>query len=255
MDSLEILLFNELLNEDEVLLEALALEARLMQIRTRNKTNNSGLQGAENSALSYLLRNGDNNSYVAILSLPRETFEQLLCIFGPYYLETRSWRIGHAGRPPTFVQDEARFGLGVVLAFYRGTYELSNLSTFCGIPPSTCSSILHRAELALQKALAVIPEAQIRWPSYAQQVEWSLLVNNKQNLVHNRWGFIDGKNYDVQKPRSDDLQNSLFNGWLHRNLITGTLCFGADGTIVWAKLQQIQLSQLQDFWKSELLHH
>jgi hypothetical protein len=101
-------------------------------------------------------------------------------------LETRNWRIGHAGRQPTFVQDEGRFGLGVLLAFYRGTYELSNhLSTFCGIPPSTCSSILHRAELALQKALAVIPEAQIWWPSYAQQVEWSLLVNNKQNLVHN----------------------------------------------------------------------
>ncbi|DBA00519.1 TPA: hypothetical protein N0F65_006423 [Lagenidium giganteum] len=48
-------------------------------------------------------------------------------------------------------------------------------------------------------------------------------------------GFRDEKNFQVQEPSSSDLQNAYYNGWLHSVLVTGTLCFDADGTIVWAK--------------------
>ncbi|KUF99515.1 Crossover junction endonuclease [Phytophthora nicotianae] len=49
-------------------------------------------------------------------------------------------------------------------------------------------------------------------------------------------GFVDGKNYRVQEPSDVDLQNAHYNGWLHSVLITGTLCYGCDGTLIWAKL-------------------
>ena len=54
-------------------------------------------------------------------------------------------------------------------------------------------------------------------------------------LVEGRFGFIDGKNYSVETPSNADLQNAMYNGWLHATLITGVLCFGVDGTIIWAK--------------------
>jgi len=55
-------------------------------------------------------------------------------------------------------------------------------------------------------------------------------------MVQRKWGFIDGKNYRVQEPTNSDIQNAYYNGWLHCVLVTGTMCFGVDGTIVWARL-------------------
>ena len=49
------------------------------------------------------------------------------------------------------------------------------------------------------------------------------------------WGFIDGKNYKIQKPSDSEQQNSMYNGWLHQAFVTGVMCFGADGTIIWGK--------------------
>jgi hypothetical protein len=39
----------------------------------------------------------------------------------------------------------------------------------------------------------------------------------------------------VQQPPNPDIQNAHYNGWLHAVFMTGTLCFSADGLIVWAK--------------------
>ena len=54
-------------------------------------------------------------------------------------------------------------------------------------------------------------------------------------LVSNRFGYVDGKNLPVQEPTDIDLQNAMYNGWLHCVLVTGVLCFGCDGTLIWAK--------------------
>ncbi|KAE8907809.1 hypothetical protein PF005_g20987 [Phytophthora fragariae] len=39
----------------------------------------------------------------------------------------------------------------------------------------------------------------------------------------------------VQEPPRGDIQNAHYNGWLHAVYVTGTLCFSADGLIVWSK--------------------
>lgn len=102
-----------------------------------------------------------------------------------------------------------------------------------GIPPATLSRYLYLAEMALLRALQSDPLAAIKWPTLEQQRLWAYKVAEKNNLVQGRWGFIDGKNYRVQSPGHLELQNALYNGWLHAVLITGTVCFGVDGTIVW----------------------
>lgn len=85
------------------------------------------------------------------------------------------------------------------------------------------------------KCLRKDPRGRFAWPSKAQQVEWANLVNKKNSFVRGRWGFIDGKNYHIQKPSNSDIQNACYNGWLHATLVTGCFCFGVDGTIVWGK--------------------
>ena len=61
------------------------------------------------------------------------------------------------------------------------------------------------------------------------------MLEKKSSLIKGRWGFIDEKNYPVEKPSNYDMQNAMYNGWLHSTLVTGTLCYGVDGTIVWTR--------------------
>ncbi|KAG3175511.1 hypothetical protein PC128_g17703 [Phytophthora cactorum] len=39
------------------------------------------------------------------------------------------------------------------------------------------------------------------------------------------------------QPPSADLRNAMYNGWLHAGFVTGTICFAADGCIIWSKLK------------------
>ena len=94
---------------------------------------------------------------------------------------------------------------------------------------------LRKAETALLLTLKSIPEALIVWPSMDLQRFWAALVKRKEPLLKKKFGFIDGKNYRVQKPSDAELQNAQYNGWLHSTLVTGVMCFGADGTIIWGR--------------------
>ncbi|RKP17290.1 hypothetical protein ROZALSC1DRAFT_24353 [Rozella allomycis CSF55] len=77
---------------------------------------------------------------------------------------------------------------------------------------------LEESRMALRIAINIIPEAA--------------KLNGRSR---NKWGFVDGKIFRVEKPADANIHNSMYNGWLHQTLITGTICFGADSTIVWAK--------------------
>jgi hypothetical protein len=75
----------------------------------------------------------------------------------------------------------------------------------------------------------------VKWPSKATQVAWAQAIEAKYPRIRGRFGFVDGKNYHVQEPSNADLQNAMYNGWLHSTFITGVLCFGVDGTLIWGK--------------------
>ncbi|KAJ8571386.1 hypothetical protein ON010_g5448 [Phytophthora cinnamomi] len=107
--------------------------------------------------------------------------------------------------------------LGLVLCFYVGSMEQSSLCMMFGAPPSTISRTLRHAEKALAGAL----------DGYAP------LVEAREPLLKHTFGFIDGKNFKVQQPSNADLQNAMGNGWLHTVFVTGTICFAADGCIIW----------------------
>ncbi|EGZ19629.1 hypothetical protein PHYSODRAFT_429323, partial [Phytophthora sojae] len=65
--------------------------------------------------------------------------------------------------------------------------------------------------------------------------ELAKLVEAREPLLKHTFGFIDGKNLRVQQPSNADLQNAMYNGWLHSVFVTGTICFAADGRIIWCK--------------------
>lgn len=103
------------------------------------------------------------------------------------------------------------------------------------MPPFTLSRVVAKAEKALSAALRELPDARITYSSKTQQLLWACKTQAEKPLMYGVWGFVDSKNYRVMASSSVDLQNAHYSGWLHAVLVTGTLCFGVDGTLVWGR--------------------
>lgn len=124
---------------------------------------------------------------------------------------------------------------GLVLYFYASKADDHTICQTFAIPPSTLSRYLSQAESALEVILPHIEDAQIRWPTIAEQRRFAELLEAKEPLVVRKFGFVDGKNFRVKQPSDVELQNAQYNGWLHSVLVTGTLLFGPDGCILWVR--------------------
>ncbi|ETV66240.1 hypothetical protein H257_17222 [Aphanomyces astaci] len=89
------------------------------------------------------------------------------------------------------------------------------------VAPATFARVLVNAEKALSCALKTMPDASIRWPTFAQQTCWAQATEAREQLVTGVFAFVDGKNLPVREPSSSDLQNAHYNGWLHSVFVTG----------------------------------
>lgn len=191
--------------------------------------------------------------------LRRLAFEELLKRFTTFCPIKQGRR--QDGRPPKFQYHHQV--LGLLLRFYACSDNQSALCLVFGAPPAMIPKTPNTAERALVRALSNFHPARIAWPSPHRQVELAWLVEAREPLLLPTFVFIDGKNYrvrdvyvicvcierltptltptlnvrhpQVQQPSQQDLRNALYNGWLHSVLVTGTLCFAADGCIVWDK--------------------
>lgn len=174
---------------------------------------------------------GDDAAFLAVTGLSRPAFSLLLVAFSRHY--THAFTTAQGGRPARLV-DKAD-ALAVVLRFFVEPCTWKALAQIHGLPRSTLNRTLLKAEVALLAAVRELPEACIRWPTLEEQILWAQLVKLKESAVLGRYGFVDGKNFRVQKPTNAELQNAMYNGWLHATLITGVILFGVDGCIAWVK--------------------
>lgn len=179
-----------------------------------------------------MYREGSDSDFITAISLTRDSFEYLLSNFKNHYVFNSG--PSKKGRPPR-VKDH-HCVLSLLLHTYCSPAENKTWSEMFGIVPSTLSRTLLKAEIALLATLNTMREARVEWPSLDDQVRMALAVEAKEPIIKGRWGFIDGKNYHVQEPSNVDVQNGMYNGWLHCVFVTGTVCFSADGLIIWAKL-------------------
>jgi hypothetical protein len=205
----------------------LLLQILRERIRERNSITTDCLVNPKISVWQYFYETGNDENFIHILGINKASFQYLLNFFAQKF--QRKWD-GGKGRPPK-LRNEAI--LGLLLTFYCDRMCQKSLCMEFGIPPSTLSRTLLQAEIALDEALDEIPETRFSWPTLEEQREWADKVNSKYPLVRGRWGFIDGKNLRIRKPPDSEIQNAHYNGWLHATYVTGVLCFGVDGCIVW----------------------
>ena len=211
---------------------ALCLRLRSSLRRDYNIHSSSLLPSVVECPWYIMYSRGSDDDFLNTVSLTRSSFDILLQEFMKHY-EIRSGP-GLLGRPRR-VRD-IHCVLAILLHSYCSPADRKTWSEFFGVHKSTLSRLLNQAENSMLITLQNLRDARIEWPSLEDQRRMAALVNRKEPLIHGRWGFIDGKNYRVEKSGNSDIQNSTYNGWLHACLITNTLCFDADGLIVWANL-------------------
>uniref|UniRef100_H3H7Z6 DDE Tnp4 domain-containing protein n=1 Tax=Phytophthora ramorum TaxID=164328 RepID=H3H7Z6_PHYRM len=207
-------------------------EAWRIAMRSRHYLTADCLDTPCDSAWMLLYLYGSDKNFLNVTSLTRAAFHQLLARFAGFYAirPARS-----RGRPP-----KLRYlhqVLGLLLCFYTGSTKNGTLCMIFGAPPNTLSRTLRKAEEAIALALHGYAPARIAFPSPSAQRKLARLVEAREPLLQHTFGFIDGKNLrntaQVMQPSSADLQNDMYNGWLHSVFVTGTICFAADGCIIW----------------------
>ncbi|ETI48941.1 hypothetical protein F443_07091 [Phytophthora nicotianae P1569] len=199
-------------------------------MRSRHYLTSQCLDTPSESAWMVLFEYGSDLNFLNATSLTRIAFRQLLHRFAACYTIRDP---NSRGRPPKL--QYLHQVLGLMLVFYTGSMEQSSLSMLFGVPPSTLSPTLQRAERVLNQALNDYKPSRIAWPSPAHQAKLAKLVEAREPMLKHTFGFIDDKNLRVQQPSNADMQNAMYNGWLHTVFVTGTICFAADGCIVWSK--------------------
>ena len=204
MDEVGALLLKEIQDDEDELW--LLMQRRILQLRFRSYVTSAGLLKPQGSPWCKLYDHGDDYHFINMTSLDRNSFHKLLDVFKRYY--DFSWKSKKVGRPGSLKTKHEV--LGLVLMFYTATIECKSLCGHFGIPPTTLSRTLRKAETALLLTLKSIPEALIKWPSLELQRFWSVLVSRKEPLLKKKFGFIDGKNYRVQKPSDSEMQNAHF---------------------------------------------
>jgi hypothetical protein len=211
--------------------KALLLMRLRGMIRERSYLTSQALIPSATSPWNQLDKAGTDKNFLNILGLTRGVFDALLHVFSQHYI-IRSGP-GRRGRPTRLL--DKRTVLALLLHFYTSMLDIKILCELFGSPPSTTQRTLRNAEAALELALAEIPDAAIRWPSETEQKMWAGWITTKEPVITKKFGFIDGKNYRVQEPTHSNLQNAMYNSWLHSVFVTSTVAFGADGCIIWMK--------------------
>ncbi|KAG3092507.1 hypothetical protein PI125_g17111 [Phytophthora idaei] len=155
-------------------------------MRTRHYLTSRCLDAPCDSAWMTLYKNGHDSNYLNATSPTRAVFQQLSRRFARFYHIPPSTRRGCTPKLRYYHQV-----LGLLLCFYVG------------------------AEEALSRALDGFAPARIARPSPSHQKELVDMVKAREPLLSHTFGFIDGKNLRVQQPFNADLQNAMYNGWLH----------------------------------------
>ncbi|RHY11309.1 hypothetical protein DYB36_005419 [Aphanomyces astaci] len=207
-----------------------------LRIRRRLKERNfiksvALFESQETSPWYAMYKARDAQSFVPTVSVTPNAFDSIVYYFKDEYAVLS--RPGKSGRPPRIPKKHAV--LAMLLHFYTAAVEGKTLHELFGLAPSTFCQVLRRAEEALAQTLRRIPDASIRWPSKSRKAHWASKANEREPLVQGVFGFVDGKNLRVQEPSNVDLQNAQFNGWLHCVFVTGVLCYGLDGTLIWGR--------------------
>ncbi|KAI0740008.1 hypothetical protein BC629DRAFT_278976 [Irpex lacteus] len=178
----------------------------------------------------------NDRAFITTMGIDVETFDILL---GRGGFATR-WDSHPIPRPDVQAHGNPRLGrrsvdaagaLGLVLHWLNSTMREVSLQQIFALVPSTVNRYIHAAVDVLYDVLEVMPEAKIKWPSTeAECEEYARIIQERHNLLVKAFGVVDGLNLLVETSSDEDMENAMYNGWLHGHYVSNIIVFSPKGT-------------------------
>ena len=119
--------------------------------------------------------------------------------------------------------------LSLILHYLASTMCEISLQQIFGLNPSTVTWYLLFSHQILLQVLHKIPSACIEWPHGETFNRFTCHIVKQHEQLFGAFGFIDGLKLPVKEPFNPDMENSMYNGWLHDHYISNILVFAPDG--------------------------
>jgi hypothetical protein len=187
-----------------------------------------------NTPWQTLYASRNDRAFITTMGLDVATFHHILDHAGFAY----RWDTRPIPRPDVQSHGNPRLGrrsvdasaaLGLALHWLNSTMREVSLQQIFALVPSTVNRYNHAALYNLLDTLRSMPEAKISWPVGEQFEELAKIVRERHNLLLKAFGVVDGLNLPVQVSRDEDMQNAMYNGWLHGHFVSNVIVFGPTG--------------------------
>jgi hypothetical protein len=143
-----------------------------------------------------LYQSADPVSFLHMTGLTRPTFATLLDYL--FDLEVEDFvRRRQRGRPQLLGPEGC---LGLLLFYLGSTINYKHLCMLFGITPSVCSHVINMMLNKVVRRLRSHPIAQVKFPDATKMREFPDMVQEREPLVSNIIGFMDGVSFPAECP-------------------------------------------------------
>jgi hypothetical protein len=126
--------------------------------------------------------------------------------------------------------------LGLYLFYFGSTIGIKQLCLIFGVTPATISRNISKMQELFVKKLKKETYAKVKFPTDEDMSHYAALVHQREPLVHNVIGFIDGMSLPIHCSDDIILQNAAYNGYHHDTMCNNVFAFAPTGKIVYCCL-------------------
>lgn len=199
-------------------------------LRNRHYLTRQGLYSPKFSPWKKLLNCGSNNCFLEMTGFTFEAFRSLTeALFNDELMGIGGAR--SVGRP-TFLNYEDQIGL--YLYFVNSTCKIKHLCQIFGIIPSSAKYYINNMMRRVVRKLKRNAIARVKAPNEAEMANYAQMVFDRDTVVRDVIGFMDGLSIPVQC--SDDVfdQNAYYNGYHCETMVQNIFVFYPTGKVGFA---------------------
>ena len=222
------------IEEDWRRLEMVLLVVLLLQyhnsIRNRHYLHRSAIVQPQESPWMKLYMSADDSSFLHMTGLNRQSFAELL----EYIFDLDA--IVHCrrrGRPRSLRPDGY---LGLLLIYLGSMMTDKYLCLIFGITPSVCNRAINSMLKRIVRKLRTHPMARIKFPNIQKMAEFAAMVQQREPLVNDIIGFMDGVSFSSQSTDERVAQNAMYCGYDCDTTVNNVFAYGPDGKVFFAAI-------------------
>ena len=126
--------------------------------------------------------------------------------------------------------------LGLLLFYLGSTMNYKHLCMLFGVTPSVCSRVINMMLKKVVRGLRSHPFAQVKFPDAVKMREFADMIQEREPLVSDIIGFMDGVSFPAECTDERVEQNSYYCGYDCDTMVNNVFAYGPDGKVFFAAI-------------------